>query len=384
MRRLGALCREALRSALSQPISGVLTVVMVAGMCVAVLLTTGRTAAAEEAALAQIDAAGTRTLTIRGGDGAGLDTGLIDRLRRVDAVAEVTAFGPITDVRNAALDGGPAVASRPVHGDLRGPWTTATPTNEATANQAKASASALGDLPLRAYASRRAAETLGLVDGTGSVVDDGGGALVIAGPLTVPDYLEVLEPLVVVPGSASAGSGEPAPVAMVVVLVTEPHLVAAVADTVVPLLGAQDPRQVTVETSQDLAEVRAAVQGELGAYGRGTVLGILAVAGLLVGANLYGLVMMRRKDFGRRRALGASQGLIVTILLVQVAILGLLGSVLGIVGAIAGLSVTGSPLPAVEFDLAVGVAATLTAVVAALIPALVAARREPLYELRTP
>lgn len=53
-------------------------------------------------------------------------------------------------------------------------------------------------------------------------------------------------------------------------------------------------------------------------------------------------------------------------------------------GAVAGLYLTGSPLPAVEFDLAVGVAATLTAVVAALIPALVAARREPLYELRTP
>jgi hypothetical protein len=68
------------------------------------------------------------------------------------------------------------------------------------------------------------------------------------------------------------------------------------------LLAGIDPGSVTVETSQQLADIRAAISGELGAHGRATVLGILATSALLVAANLLGLVVMRRKDFGRRRA----------------------------------------------------------------------------------
>src|SRR5690606_12673239 len=53
-----ALLREAIASARGQPVASLLTVAMVAGMCTAVLLTTGRTVAAEQAVLAELDAAG--------------------------------------------------------------------------------------------------------------------------------------------------------------------------------------------------------------------------------------------------------------------------------------------------------------------------------------
>ena len=58
------LLREAVASARSQLVASVLTVVVIAGLCVAALLTSGRTVAAEEAALAQLDAVGTRSIVI--------------------------------------------------------------------------------------------------------------------------------------------------------------------------------------------------------------------------------------------------------------------------------------------------------------------------------
>jgi putative ABC transport system permease protein len=126
------------------------------------------------------------------------------------------------------------------------------------------------------------------------------------------------------------------------------------------------------------------VQGQLGSFGRNLVIVIFALTALLVAAILYGLVMLRRKDFGRRRALGASQSLIVAILLTQMAVLSVIGAILGSAGAAIGLIATGDPLPSWDFFTAVCILATVTGLVAALAPALAAARRDPLKELRVP
>ena len=101
--QVAALMREAAAAARSQPVSSVLTIVMVSGMAAAALLTTGRTVAAEQAALAQIDAAGTRSIVVRADPSAGLTVTLLDRLQAVDAIEAVVGFGPIVDARNAAV-----------------------------------------------------------------------------------------------------------------------------------------------------------------------------------------------------------------------------------------------------------------------------------------
>ena len=111
---------------------------------------------------------------------------------------------------------------------------------------------------------------------------------------------------------------------------------------------------------------------------------ILLVSAALVAVNLFALVTMRRKDFGRRRALGASRGLIVALLLAQVLLLAVLGSVLGLGIAYIALNLSGEPQAGVEFAMAVAIAGILAAALAALPPALVAARRDPLHELRVP
>ena len=60
-----AVVREALATSWAQPVASVVTIVMVAGMCATVLLTTGRTVGAEQAVISSIDSAGTRSIIVR-------------------------------------------------------------------------------------------------------------------------------------------------------------------------------------------------------------------------------------------------------------------------------------------------------------------------------
>ncbi|TQL02155.1 ABC transporter permease [Cellulomonas sp. SLBN-39] len=349
------MLREAVASAVGQPVPSLLTVAMVAGMCAAALLTSGQTAAAEAAALARIDAVGTRSVVVRADVDAGVTSAVVDRVRALEGVESVVALGPIVDARNSNVPAGRPVPVRAVYGDL-------------------------GDVPSDglAAASDLAVQALGLVDGSGSIVTTDGRELVVVAGLDVPDHLREMEPLVVIP-AASTG-----PVAVLVVVADEPQTVAPLSAAVVGLVAADDPSAVTLETSAELAAIRAAVGGELVTYGRSAVLGILAVAGLLVAANLFGLVQLRRKDFGRRRALGASRGQIVTLLLTQVGVLAVAGAVLGTTAVIVPSMARGAPVPGLAFVVAVAVAAVLTALLAALGPATVAANRDPLHEMRIP
>jgi hypothetical protein len=66
------LPREAGAAARSQPVASVLTLLLVAGMIVAVIRTTGRTVGAEQDVLHSIDSVGTRTVTIRADQDAGV------------------------------------------------------------------------------------------------------------------------------------------------------------------------------------------------------------------------------------------------------------------------------------------------------------------------
>lgn len=191
----------------------------------------------------------------------------------------------------------------------------------------------------------------------------------------------------VVPSStveAAAGVDPDDPLVVLVVLADSPQQVAVVEQTVRGLLTPTDPTKISVETSAELAAIRAAVRGELGSYGRGLVLAILGGAAVLVAVNNLALVTLRRKDFGRRRALGATRALIVALLLSQVALLALLGVALGVVAGLVGLVTAGHPVPGASFTVAVAVAAVLTATLAASVPAVIASRRDPLHELRVP
>lgn len=361
-----AVAREALASAISQPVASVVTVLMVAGMILAVMLTTGRTVGAEQQVLSSIDSAGTRSIIVRAESGAGVTSDVLDRISGIAGIEWAGAFSSAVDATNAEIPDGTRVPIRYAYGqhlDYLG-----IPVNSAIADGA-------------AYGSESALDGLGLVDGTGGITLTTGASYPVTGSLTTPEFLKDFEPLMLVAQPKATGAE---PVNLLVVIADEPELVAPVSTAVLSVLAPDDSTKVTVQTSEALAQLRGLIQGQLGSFSRGLVLILVAVTGTLVAVLLYALVMMRRKDFGRRRALGATRGLIITLLLTQTAGLAILGAGAGTAAASLVLLVGGDPLPGGEFTLAVCVLAVATAVTAALLPAFVAARREPIRELRVP
>lgn len=365
MGRLGALLREAVASARSSRVASIVTIVMIAGMCAAVLLTTGRTVGAEQAVISSIDSAGTRSIVIRAESDAGLQASVLDRIADIDGISWAGAFGPAVDATNALNADGVRVPVRLAYGtqfdDLDVP--TGVAVEGATV-----------------WGSPIALDQLGLIDDVGSVVTTAGNDYAVAGSITTPDYLRFLEPLAIAPQTKQPD----APLSVLVVIAARPDLVAPVSQALLSVLAVDDPTKVTLSTSESIATLRALIEGQLGTFGRELVLAIFALTGVLVAAILSGLTALRRKDFGRRRALGASQALIVALLMTQMAILAIIGATSGTAGALVALTIIGDPLPGVPFVIAVAVLATAVGLVAALAPALAAATRDPIRELRVP
>jgi putative ABC transport system permease protein len=344
-----------------------MTVLVVAAMCATILLTNGRVVGANDSVIASFDQQGTRTIVVRATPDSGLESSILNRLSTVSGIESTTAFGPAFDVENAFLPHSQRMPARVLYGtshpELGWPDSLASGT---------------------ALASTQASRAMGMgVLGAGGVTSTSTGeSWPVVGLIAVPEQLKFLEPLVVtsVPGAAI----QPGRVSVLVVVAQRPELLQGIAQAVRLLLGVQDPSSVTITTSEQLADLRSVVDNQLGIAGRGLLLTVFAVSSLLVAAILYTLVTLRRKDFGRRRALGAARSLVVVLLVVQVGLLAVAGSFIGSVAAAALLWVAHDPIPGLDYFVAVAVAGILCCLVAAVAPALIAASRDPLRELRVP
>ena len=126
------------------------------------------------------------------------------------------------------------------------------------------------------------------------------------------------------------------------ILANTPQDVAQVADAAISVLAATDRTSLAVQTSETLANIRAAVQGKLGQYGRQLNTLVLTAGLILTGLNIYGTINNRRRDLGRRRALGASRPTIIALITTQT----LLGATLGALTTNLTLTqTTGTPAP---------------------------------------
>ncbi|UOE43177.1 ABC transporter permease [Agromyces larvae] len=365
MRSVQVVMREAIVSALTAPVASLITLVMIAGMCSAVILTSGRTVGAEQAVIGSIDSAGTRSIVIRAKPEAGLDSSVLDRIRGLGGVEWVGAFSATDDMRNEAFPGGAPVPLRLVWADS---WSAA---------GMPASVPGGGEI---AWGSQTALDQLGMSHPVGAIADADGVGYAVGGRLELPTHLSFLEPAVFAPQPPTSSGA----VAVLVVVAERPDLVAPLATAVTGVLAVDDPTKVTVQTSEALATLRGLIEGQLGAFGRTLTIGILLLTGALAAVTLYGLVMLRRKDFGRRRALGASQRFIVALLVVQSGLVAFTGAVLGSITALSVLAGAGDPVPGLAYVAGLVVLAVAVGVTASLLPAMAAARREPIRELRVP
>ena len=360
---IAVVLREATATARSSTVTSLVTLLMVAGTLIAVLLTTGRSVSAEQSVLASIDQVGTRSITIRAELAAGVDAPVIERIRQIRGITWAGALSEAKDATNAFVPGSTRVPVRQLYADDLAPF-------------------GIPDSPREghAYASAQALDLLGMPDGSGAATRQRDDTLIVAGTLSTPEFLAAFEPLILIPSRPSRDEA----VSVIVVVAESPELVAPVSAAVLSVLAATDPTKVSVTTSEGLAQLRSLIEGKLSSYSRDLVLVLLGLTGVLLTAVLFGFVLLRRKDFGRRRALGATRGFIVNLMLVQTALLGVVGAALGVGVSTLALTISGDRLPGLPFMSAISVLTVLTAVVATVVPAIVASRREPIRELRVP
>jgi putative ABC transport system permease protein len=224
-------------------------------------------------------------------------------------------------------------------------------------------------------------ERLGLDDGVGGVVDaTEARAYAIVGGLTAADPLSDFDRQALAPAEATSNDA----LRRLVVVATTPSDVGPTVDHVLALLDIEEPGAVSVQTSERLAQLRAAIAGELGRFGRDLVVQGLGAALVLVLVVTYGATTARRRDFWRRRALGATRGSIMTLVVLQQASTGLVGAAVGLgIGAAASVRLTGS-VPDWGFAAAIASLTILVTIVSALVPAVIAASRDPVTILRVP
>lgn len=365
--RSGRLAAESLRMAASQPVASTMTVLVTAAVVAVLLATTGQTVVAERDVLAHIDDAGTRSIEVGLDPAAGSTADAVARVARLGTVEWTVGFGTVVDVHNEQVPGGDPVALRPMYGDLP-PVIQLDPATGPPLDQV-------------AWAGSTAMASLGLDDGVGGVVDPGGAlGYAIVGRLVAANPLADFNRQALTPAEATADD----PLRRLVVVTTTPAEVGPSVDHVLTLLDIEEPGAVIVQTSERLAELRAAVAGELGRFGRDLVAQALGAALVVVLIVTFGATATRRRDFGRRRALGATRGSIAALVVLQQAATAVVGALVGLgIGAVISFRLTGSG-PDLEFAAAVAVLTILVTVVAALVPALVAATRDPVSILRVP
>lgn len=347
-------------STLSRLTSTVLAAIIVASASATVLLTSGRAEGAQQHVLSAMDRVATRAVSLTAPPSAGLDSSIVERLARIDGIAWSGAFSAAQDGRATGSQSDSRAATREV-------WST----DHTLLNLPSASAGS-------GWASPRAIAQLGLVDSYGSILLDDETQLEVRAGADLPEFLESLDPTVLVPMNSSTA----APVTLVIAIADNPGRIAAVERMILSVAAPKNPDEVKLETSAQIAEMRSAVEGRLGSYGREIVLGTFAITAVLVGTVLLVLAMMRRKDYGRRRALGATRGFILALVTAQGALAALVGALSGAGGALIALACADSPLPSWEFVLAVVLLLTFIAAIASVPPATYAANRDPAAELR--
>jgi putative ABC transport system permease protein len=117
---------------------------------------------------------------------------------------------------------------------------------------------------------------------------------------------------------------------------------------------------------------------------RGQLLIVLGVGLLVITITQFGAIAQRCRDFGRRRALGATRSAFVLLVIVQTATAAIIGAAIGsCAGTVFVIRVANAP-PPTEFTVGVALLSLLTATLAAVPPGLAAAYQDPVRILRAP
>lgn len=363
-----ALLREAWVSAWARPVATGTTALVVAVVCLVTLATTGRTAATEHQVMSTIDSLGTRLITVVDTTGeSGIDASAVDQLIRLEGVEWAFGLGPARDVVIPAIGTAPsgtAVAARPVVGGL--------PPDIAldVGRPPRAGEAVIG---------ARAAAALGLADTAGEVAIQGERVAVVGRFVADGAFDTLTDSVVTVPHAEQAP-----PLRYVYVRAADGYAVQSLARSIEALVPAANPATVEVQISDNALQLRSVLSGTLGASARQLMAIVLGTGLLLVAVTVTGAVAARRRDFGRQRALGATRSAIVALVLTQSGIAAGIGTLLGLAVGLPVTRVIAGALPSPAFTAGLATLAVLVGLLGAVVPAALAARRDPVRILRVP
>lgn len=358
---------EVQKSVIAQPVTSIVLLLVVALVSCTVILTAGRGEGAQAQILAQIESAEIRSVTLHDNSGAlELDTTWIAELEQYDIIEAVTGIGRTADVTISANEAATKVSAS----DIYATWLD----QLETPFQGPGSSTS-------ALATQGALTALGFHRGVGvaRIVPDGEDVVVL-GQINLPSSLAHLQDSVIIPHSAE----EVAPLQSVVVTAKHVEDVPLTLKVISTYLTGFAPEDYNLESSANLVKVRGAVKGELTKNNYISVLFSLATAVAVSMTVVWAVVLLKRRDFGRRRALGASKKLIVSLVMGQTLLIATFASIFGTSIGLVWLTATGAPTPTVRFSSALIIAMTVLSTLSSAPPALWAGNRDPLTELRVP
>lgn len=361
------LLREALATTWANKVPTALVALLVAVMCGATLTTVGQTAAAEQQLADRLDGAGSRLLTVT--DAASDDLvseAVVTQSHGLSSVERAIGTQVPVDVTNAAVGrGGPRAAAWTVVGDLdrvveltSGRWPGP--------GEALISATAQHGLAMDAPAGAIEVHT-GDLGEQHSVV----GSFIPREPFT--DY----EAGLVIASEPGASAD------VLHVILTDSDLARASQAAVLELIAPPNVDSVIVNSPISLADLQAEVSADFGSFGRALLLGVLGAGALLIAIVVLADVLVRRKDLGRRRALGATRFTISALVVGRTLLPALLGAAVGTGVGLWLVDRWAASVPPVSFTAGVAVLAILASVVSAVVPAVFASYQDPVRVLRT-
>ncbi len=365
--RFSALLVDAFATARARATITVTLLVTIATVTSAILLTTGQSAAAERAVLSHIDSAGTRLIAVSDrSETPGILPAAVAQLGLLSDVTWVFGLGRATDVQHATLPD-EAVALRPIVGDVP---------SELGLNTGRM------PRPGEAIVGSRAAVLLRAEAGFGTLraVDGSGAPVALVGAFRATGPLDHLNDVVLMATEPTHAD----PVSFLYVLASDVTTVHRLSETLPLAIVANDPAALEVEEPSGVVALREVIAGQLGARARQLMALVIAVGGVIIAGTLHGATAQRRKDFGRKRALGATTHVLVLGVLLHVSVGALAGIALGVTIGLLGLTFAIGVLPSATFVCGVAGLAYLTALLAATPVAIAAARTDPLTILRVP
>ncbi len=356
---------DAAVAAWGQRVASVVSTLVVAGVTSTILATTGQTVASERQVLSEINSPAGRLVVLTDDEGgAQVEASSVAAIAELQGVEWVVGLGPAVDVTNAAVPGGPGIAARRIYGTWPSPLST---TSYRTP--------VVGD----ALLGPQAVERLGLLAPVGGISGASLGAPIVGG-FTADDPLEDLNTSALVLAQAEPG----ARVRTITFSVDNVRDIDVVTRAAQSVLVANDGSQLSAARSENLVQLQQVVSSQLAANSRRLVWIALAAGMVLVTITQFGAVSQRARDYGRRRALGATRTGILVHVLVQAGICSVTEAACG---ALLGLAIDwrfAGALPGLTFTAAVGTLSVVAPLVASVPPAVRAAYRDPVRILRIP